>query len=336
MLGWFVLFFFFLSSPVSDGEACSVLVENPPSELPRLVREGVHFRVAIPERMYLDSDPEFHLNMHITISYILLFHINNRFLTIVRRFLLIFSIWILIGVMLLIDFTYFPFLLDLPGLNFQRLLIAWINEKLGDGQMMIYCLTIVMPAIMTLLMMVLLCPLMFQKESISELLHCSGDLRFFGESFPETLVAMRELRRIPKPSVTVSYEMLLFQNMVARIRNLGQPKFWNLWWKHWVLHPFWCTPIQDASDNLTDSRLCWPLLIFWIPISVLLLLLHILPIFSVWANYMCYHWREATDCSCKVKLRIHQMLRWPILISMCTGIFLFYLMVSLSYLTVVH
>ncbi len=315
-------------SPVADGDTCSVLVENPPSELPRLVREGVHFRVAIPERMYLDSDPEFHLNMHITISYLLLFHINNRFLTIFRRSLLLFSFWILIGIMFLIDFTYFPFLLDLPGLHSQRLLLAWIKEHMGEGRMLIYCMTILMPAIMTLLMMVLMCPLMFQKESVSEKLHCNGDLKFFGESFPETLVAMHELRRIPKPSVTVSYEMLLFQNMVARIRNLGHPKFWKLWWKHWVMRPFFCFTAGVTNDTDTSTRYRWPLLLLWLPVSVLLLLLHVLPIFSIWANYMRYHWKAANDCSCKAESRIHQILKVPTLISMCIGILIFFLMVS--------
>ncbi len=48
--------------------------------LPPIVTEGKHFRNELPDRLYLDSDPEFHLNLHIVLSYLMLFHIDSHFL----------------------------------------------------------------------------------------------------------------------------------------------------------------------------------------------------------------------------------------------------------------
>ena len=61
--------------------------------LPRLVKEGVHFKCELPDRMFLDSDPEFHLNLKIVLSYILLCHINNYVLIIARRIVAVFLVW---------------------------------------------------------------------------------------------------------------------------------------------------------------------------------------------------------------------------------------------------
>ena len=82
--------------------------------------EGVHFKVAIPQRVYLDSDPEFHLNMHITVSYLLLFHVDHRALTILRRLALLYIIWMMIGSMFFVNFIYFPLLLDVPVVTVQN------------------------------------------------------------------------------------------------------------------------------------------------------------------------------------------------------------------------
>ncbi len=53
------------------------------------MKEGIHFQNSVPDRLYLDSDPEYHLSMHISISYLLLFHIDNRALTIFRRYVVL-------------------------------------------------------------------------------------------------------------------------------------------------------------------------------------------------------------------------------------------------------
>ncbi len=56
-------------------------------ELPAIVKEGKDFRNELPDRLYLDSDPEFHLNLRIVLSYILLFHIDSHILMVKATFL---------------------------------------------------------------------------------------------------------------------------------------------------------------------------------------------------------------------------------------------------------
>ncbi len=51
-------------------------------ELPPIVMEGKDFRNELPYRLYLDSDPEFHLNMHLVISYLMLFQVDSHFVTV--------------------------------------------------------------------------------------------------------------------------------------------------------------------------------------------------------------------------------------------------------------
>ena len=53
------------------------MVDVDEDQLPAIVKEGKDFRNEIPDRLYLDSDPEFHLNTNIIVSYVLLFHVDH-------------------------------------------------------------------------------------------------------------------------------------------------------------------------------------------------------------------------------------------------------------------
>ena len=53
----------------------------------------------------------------------------------------------------------------------------------------------VLPGLTTLAMFLLLSPILLRKQPIAETLHCNGDLRFFGDHFPETIVEMKRLRK---------------------------------------------------------------------------------------------------------------------------------------------
>ncbi len=221
-------------------------------DLPPLVTEGVHFRNTIPERLYLDSDPEFHLSMHISISYLLLFHIENRWLTILRRLIGIFLLWTLIGAMFFVNFIYYPFLLEVPVISLQNLLFAHVYDTIfdrDDNNLTMYYISFGMPIVMTVLTMVLLFPIIMRKDAIAKTLLCDGNARFLGDPFPEELTPKRQLQRKPKPSVTVSHEVHLFNNIYGRIRNLGKVQFWKLWWERWVLKPFHCESDQHSSAS---------------------------------------------------------------------------------------
>ena len=81
--------------------------------------EDNEMRDTLPDRVYLDSDPEFHLNLHIIFSYLLLFHIESHFLIVLRRIIIIYIIRMFSGIGIFIYKTYYPLLLDEPILNLQ-------------------------------------------------------------------------------------------------------------------------------------------------------------------------------------------------------------------------
>ena len=94
-------------------------------ELPAILKEGKDFRNELPDRLYLDSDPEFHLNVHIVFSYLLLYHIDSHILMVVRRIVTIYLTWMLIGFGIFIYITYYPLLLDEPVMYFQYNVVVY-------------------------------------------------------------------------------------------------------------------------------------------------------------------------------------------------------------------
>ena len=88
-----------------------------------VVKEGKDFHNELPDRLYLDSDPEFHLNMHIVFSYLLLFHVDSHILMVVRRVTALYLVWLIIGFGVFVYTTYYPVLLDelIPAYLFNNM-----------------------------------------------------------------------------------------------------------------------------------------------------------------------------------------------------------------------
>ena len=80
-------------------------------DLPAIITKGKDFHNKLPDRLYLDSDPEFHINLHIVFSYLMFFHIDNHVLTVVRRIGIIYLIWMVSGAGLFTYMVYYPILL---------------------------------------------------------------------------------------------------------------------------------------------------------------------------------------------------------------------------------
>ena len=198
-----------------------------------------------------------------------------------------------------------------------------IDDDTHDAWSTYRFLVLVAPAIFTLITFALLSPILLRKRPIAETLHCNGDLRFFGDPFPESIAEMKLLRRTPKPSKPWTYEQLVYRNLIARLRSLRKPQFWKLLWKRWICRGVKCKG-QKKEKKLTI--LDYILTIFWLPVSVVLLILHVIPIFSVWANFIRLKSKEAFGCPCGSKGVLRRMLAIVCLIFLFLGIFVFYLM----------
>ena len=100
-------------------------IEEDFEALPPIVEEGKDFRNELPDRLYLDSDPEFHLNVHIVFSYLLLYQIDSHILMVVRRIITIYLLWMMIGSGVFIYLKYYPLLLDGPILKYQYNIVVY-------------------------------------------------------------------------------------------------------------------------------------------------------------------------------------------------------------------
>ena len=178
----------------------------------------------------------------------------------------------------------------------------------------------ILPSFTTLLTFLLLSPILLKKQPIAKTLHCNGDLRFFGDDFPETIVEMKHLRRTPKPSKYWSYEDLLFRNMMARLRNLTKPMFWKLLWERWICRG--CSGRHVVKDT-KKKTLDYVMVVVWFSICMILVILHVVPLFSVWANYVRKQIKLLFVCTEK---KIYWLLRMVAVPLQLLGIFFFYLM----------
>ena len=121
-----VICFFECSNPneVKEEEEKFNEFEDDFEELPPIVEEGKDFQNELPDRLYLDSDPEFHLNVHIVFSYLLLYQIDSHILMVLRRIVTIYLTWMLIGAGIFIYLKYYPLLLDGPVLKYQYSIVV--------------------------------------------------------------------------------------------------------------------------------------------------------------------------------------------------------------------
>ncbi len=158
----------------------------------------------------------------------------------------------------------------------------------------------------------------FRKQSIAETLHCSGDLRFLGNPFPERLLEMKNLRKVPKPSKPWTYELLVFRNMTARLQNIIKPRFWKLWWTDWV-----CAGIAKEKNSFR-RKLRYISLIVWLPVSFLLTIPHVIPVFSAWANYM-RSYVKSIFCASDDMSKLHRIARVMLLLLQLIGVVMLYL-----------
>ena len=254
------------------GNANATEASSDHPALPPLLKKGVHFNFDLQDRIYLDSNPEYHLNLHMVLSYLCLCHVENHALIIIRRLLWTFVSWMTIGLGLFYYSYYFPVLLKEPVTAFivQHIILPLVPnsfEGRSNRHALVFYL-VPLPLIMTMALFVLLPQILWKKQSISLTLLQKGDLRFFGDPFPARLVKMSRLQRCPKVGITTSAEVLLTRNMLARLGNLTKGEFWRLWWQKIVS---------------SKTRLLLPI---WLPVSVIMIVVHSAPIFSVWSNFI--------------------------------------------------
>ena len=186
-------------------------------------------------------------------------------------------------------------------------------------------ISFILPAICAVVTLIFLSPILLRKRTISETLHCNGNLSFFGDPFPESIVEMKLLRRTPKPSKPWTYEQLVFRNMIARLKNLTKREFWKLLWHRWICRGL---KFKGPAKDKDKAGVCDILFtVFWLPLCVILLILHVVPIFSLWANYVWLKATEAFGRPCNSISIARRIVSIVLFFMQLIGILIFYLMV---------
>ena len=201
--------------------------------------------------------------------------------------IIIYGLWLLLGLVCWVYGTYYPILLDEPFMSFQAKITNDIMELFFGSdrspETEFYHHIFILPFIALVATFGTNVVLFLKKQSVAKSLYSTGEICFFGSKFPEHLAIVRESKRVPKASRIKTFERLLFQNLVTRILNIFTCKFWRLWWKHWILEK--CNPSKSKSRCEKIGKLSF-LIFVWVPFSLVLVLLHALPMFAICDNYM--------------------------------------------------
>ena len=155
--------------------------------LPPLLKKGVHFNFDLQDRIYLDSNPEYHLNLHMVLSYLCLCHVENHALIIIRRLLWTFVSWMTIGLGLFYYSYYFPVLLKEPVTAFivQHIILPLVPnsfEGRSNRHALVFYL-VPLPLIMSMALFVLLPQILWKKQSISLTLYRKATCDSLGTLF---------------------------------------------------------------------------------------------------------------------------------------------------------
>ena len=182
----------------------------------------------------------------------------------------------MIGVGCWVFGTYFPLLADERFFQFQVEITDWIMGWIfGPNRSSLtefYHHVYIYPAIALVGTFGFNLGLLLKKHSVARTLYSTGEITFFGEKFPETIRSERDKGRVPKCSGIKTCEYLLFRNIVDRMINVFKHDFWRMWWRDWV--------VGKCPGCL------WVCGILWLPFSFFLVMVHVLPICSVWENYL--------------------------------------------------
>ncbi len=171
-------------------------------------------------------------------------------------------------------------------------------------------------AVMTILTFIPLSPIMMLKQPICKTLYCRDDWNFLGKT---SVPRKSMLERTPRPSQSLTYEILMYQNLITLLKSLVKPTFLKMWWQEMVLKGFPCC--QQ-----------WPLLqkfsiVLWLPLSIILLIMNTIPFFSLWIDYLYHKAKVILNQDGRLHKIWRKMLQVLTFIMVIGGIFFLYLMI---------
>ena len=109
--------------------------------------------------------------------------------------------------------------------------------------------------------------------------------------------------------------------MKARIKNLMKPQFWKLLWQRWI-----CRGCTCRNSGFHGNVINYILVVFWLPVCLILVILHVVPLFSIWANYIRTQAKATFLCSEPNGNKARCILSVPLFFMQLAGIVVFIIM----------
>ncbi len=203
-------------------------------------RDSPARRHAGSDRIYLNCNPEYRLNPSMLLYYALLFHWDNLFIILLRRFLFLYALWVLTGYLAFVTANFYNSVLDDLGfLSWQgqainKLLRALFEHEYqkfrqsdpgnmyGVHSMMV--IVAYLPILASSLQMTLLCGLFLKRTDI-----CASLCWHQERTIPDDSLAQQFSAQVAQ-LVDKSPQRLLFERLKFRSTVILSRQFWLSVW----------------------------------------------------------------------------------------------------------
>ena len=201
------------------------------------------------ELVFLDGDPVYTFGLRTIVAYILLMHIDHHSITVIRRLLAMYLVWIVICFLLFVRIVFYP-LTILPDCAECIQLIEIFVEQ-DHSYFLEWKLVAVLfyPVFFTILQLVFLCPIITRKCSLSQVLFWDENKTSLGRFMLKTVDSISLHYRNHQ-----SYEMRLYTNLTQRLGYLIKKKFYVYMFDYFLLETPSCLKLQGGLPFFYRAR----------------------------------------------------------------------------------
>ncbi|ELT99163.1 hypothetical protein CAPTEDRAFT_215885 [Capitella teleta] len=250
--------------------------------------------------VYLNADAVHELSVWHTLSVGMSMITTWRPMLLCVRFVILFCVWASVGVVTFVSYAYYDSIFEHAIYAPQKRLLKWLFshtpiERLdyyrlgikGDHfEYVLIQMAVIIPLILTTIHMLTLFVIFIRPRDIARPLYWKKNCKIFGTPIKCTIAGFHETqvrRRFPDRS---PYNFLLYQSMLHNIHHVTSNDFWLTMWDSFACSfaPQFRSSRKTTHQSLPYASIQALTLTFTLPACIIVLLIHILPAFSVLTN----------------------------------------------------
>ena len=266
--------------------------------------EGEEEVEVVQRWVYLDTDAVHHLSSTAILARKMFLYSSRKSVIILVRFLLLVFLWAQTGVLTCYTYIYYNSVFHYSILSVQESALRWIFSDERPHTILSHVsykplllgMFVYGPLALSFLTMLTFSPILVFPKQIARVLYWQRKCTLWGhyigcnmeEHFSTT---------ISHCSDRISYPFLLSKNLVHHIKHLNKRKFWIVLWNKVVCRfsPR-CRLLEKSSHRPDDGKgvdsegptvhlaVQYISLVCFLPVALVAIVLHTLPIFSVFTN----------------------------------------------------